>query len=45
MIGVVRGIDIIKQLRKKKKNESSTDRRPDNAKQLASDSSSICILG
>ena len=37
MIGVVRGIsDIIKQPGKKK-NESSTDRRPDNAKQLASD--------
>jgi nucleoside phosphorylase len=37
MIGVVRGIsDIIKQPGKKK-NESSNDRRPDNAKQLASD--------
>lgn len=37
MIGVVRGIsDIIKQPGKKK-NETSTDRRPDNAKQLASD--------
>lgn len=37
MIGVVRGIsDIIKQPGKKK-NESSTDRRPENAKKLASD--------
>ncbi|ERM80843.1 hypothetical protein P872_11850 [Rhodonellum psychrophilum GCM71 = DSM 17998] len=37
MIGVVRGIsDIIKQPGKKK-NESSTDVRPDNAKKLASD--------
>ncbi|MCO6360657.1 5'-methylthioadenosine/S-adenosylhomocysteine nucleosidase [Roseivirga pacifica] len=37
MIGVIRGIsDIIKQPGKKQ-NESSTDRRPNNAKQLASD--------
>ena len=37
MIGIVRGIsDIIKQP-DKKKNDSSNDRRPDNVKQLASD--------
>ena len=37
MIGVVRGIsDVIKQP-DKKKNESTNDRRPDNVKQLASD--------
>jgi len=38
MIGVVRGIsDIIGQPSKKKMEEEDTDRRPENAKQLASD--------